>query len=170
LRFHSVLLLAAVSFAPFVAKAESVFDVSATLGNIQGSTHAGTDTGLTFTGTVAINTTTGAVGTILLTLQNHANPVVHLFEACPPTCIFVNSTAFDLYGLVDLTGGASLVGYSGGSLRSDSELTADSNPYNLTGTVTEELSGAPEPASWLAVAAGLGALYLAYRRRRFSNG
>jgi hypothetical protein len=166
--FGLIGLVAALNFAPSIARADTVFDVSATVGNIQGGGPAGPSTGLTLTGTLDIDTVGGTFDGGSLTLQGDAN-IFTSFSGCPANCTFFNNSGFAEFGLADLIGGAdTLVGYAGGALLSDSyiDVLPNSVAYDLTGTVTPEGSSqAPEPGSYGVVALGLGALYAATRRR-----
>ncbi len=159
------ILLAGLSFNPSVAKADTMFDVSAIVGNIMGGGPAGASTGLTFTGTLDIDTVLGTLDGGALTLEGDAN-IFTSFSGCPASCTFYNNSGFAEFGFADLIGGAgTLVGYPGGALLADSYIDTlpGSVAYDLSGTVTAET---PEPGSYGAVALGLIGLLAATRRRR----
>jgi len=159
-----IVLLGGLSLAPSAANA-TIFNVWATVGGNQTTTLPGPPTGLTLTGTVDINTITGTLDSLSLTLAGDPNVFTGSF-GCPSDCTFYFNSGFDEFGLLDLTGGSSLVGYNGGSLLADSYIDTSSIAYNLTGTVTPADAATPEPSLYGVVALGLGGLFTALRRRK----
>ena len=164
------LLLACLGFglAPSVAKAGTIFNVSATVGNIQGGGSAGAPTGLALLGILTIDTVSGTLTGGSLQLGSNPN-LFTTFFGCPASCTFYANTGFADFGLLDLIGNANtLVGYAGGALKSDSYIDVASVAYDLRGTVstTSTTAATPEPASYSIILLGLGGLYLAKRRLR----
>jgi MYXO-CTERM domain-containing protein len=158
-----------LSVTSSVAKADTVFDFSGTVGDIFGTSTAGLFTGLTETGTITIDTVGGTVDDIDLTVEGDSNQFVFFF-GCPANCTYNFNNGFNEFGLLDI--GSNLVGYSGGAIGSDSYVALDTpvlgsgDPevqYSLSGTVTP----APEPRYYTALL-GLVLIgsFLAVRRRR----
>jgi MYXO-CTERM domain-containing protein len=165
-----------------MANADTVFDINGTVGDIDG-TSTPSDfgyTGLTATGTITINTSTGAVDGIDLTVETDPNQFINVL-ACGSNCTYVATNPFVEYGLLDL--GTSLTGYTGGALASDSWIYLD-NPsgiygglglgqggsgveYYLSGDLSIASAAAPEPRYSVALL-GLAMLgsFLVVRRRR----
>ena len=173
----ALVVFGSLSVTSTAAKADTVFDVNATVGDIYGFTVAGPPTGLTLTGTLDINTVTGAFDSVALTISGDPNPFDYFLNsgsnACPNDCVFVNTEPFYEYGFLQLVPIASnpLVGYNGGTLLAGSWIYLD-NPlgsddsgvqYYLSGTVT----ATPEPRYYTAL---LGLVLMgslvALRRRR----
>jgi MYXO-CTERM domain-containing protein len=173
-----LIIFAAASLTSAVAKADTVFDINGTVGDIY-DTSTPSDFGytdLTVAGTITVNTTTGAVDGINVTVENDSNQFISVF-ACSSNCEYTYNTGFNEYGMLDL--GTSLTGYTGGSLAADSWIYLD-NPsgvygglglgqggsgvqYYLSGTLT----AAPEPRYYAGLL-GLAMLgsFLVVRRRR----
>jgi hypothetical protein len=182
LALPSLVVFGSLSLASSVARADTVFDVNATVGDIDGTSTASDFgyTGLTATGTLTINTTTGTVDGIDLTVENDSNQFIYIM-ACGTNCTYTNNAGFVEYGLLDL--GTSLTGYTGGSLAADSWIYLD-NPngvyggaglgeggsgvqYYLSGTLTAA-TAAPEPG-YSAALLGLvlmGSVVVVRRRRQ----
>jgi MYXO-CTERM domain-containing protein len=126
-----LIIFAAASLTCAVANADTVFDINGTVGDIYG-TSTPSDfgyTGLTATGTITIDTTSGAVDGIDLTMETDPNEFINVL-ACSSDCTYTFNAAFNEYGLLDL--GTSLAGYTGGSLAADSWIYLD-NPSGVYG-------------------------------------
>ncbi|MGA2212132.1 MAG: hypothetical protein ABSH31_02560 [Bryobacteraceae bacterium] len=180
LGLSAMVVFGSLSLSSNVARADTVFDVNATVGDIDGTSTPSEFgyTGLSATGTITINTATGTVDAIDVTVETDPNDFINVL-ACASNCTYTYNSAFVEYGLLDL--GASLTGYTGGSLVPDSWIYLD-NPsgvyggqglgeggggvqYYLSGTLT---AATPEPAYYAAVL-GLflvGSLVVARRRRQ----
>jgi hypothetical protein len=161
-----------------VARADTVFDLNATIGDIVNTSTPSSFgyTGSTATGTITINTTTGTVDGIDVTVQNDSNVFINVL-ACSTECTFTANSGFAEYGILDL--GTTLAGFTGGSLASGSWIYLDNQglgqggpgtPYSLSGSLTPatlaSFIATPEPA-YYAASLGLvliGAL-VAVRRR-----
>jgi|SRR5580704_3418354 MYXO-CTERM domain-containing protein len=177
-----LIIFAAASLTCAVANADTVFDISGTVGDIYG-TSTPSDfgyTGLTVTGTITIDTVGGTVDAVDISVETDPNDLINVM-ACSSDCTYAIDSTFSEYGLVDL--GTSFAGYTGGSLAGDSWVYLD-NPngvfgglglgeggsgenYYISGTLTAETAAAPEPRYTVALL-GLGMLgsLLFIRRRR----
>lgn len=159
LGLSALVVFGSLSLTTKVAKADTVFDVDATVGDIYGTSTASAFgyTGLTATGTITIDTTTGTVDGIDISVETDPNDFINIL-ACGANCTYTYNAAFVEYGLLDL--GSSLTGYTGGSLAADSWIYLD-NPdgtygglglgqggsgvqYYLSGTLTA-VTATPEP-------------------------
>jgi hypothetical protein len=181
-------LLGCLDIAPTAAKAD-VFNVSATVGDIDtGPTFpSGPYTGLTVTGTVNLDTANpGTVNSISLTVSGDPNIFTGAF-GCPTvgSCTFFFNNSFAEDGLLDI---GSPIGYTGGALLSDSFIQLvtplgtpipnppGSNPnyqpevqYLLSGTLTDQTVDAastPEPRFEALALAMIGLLVVSFRRFR----
>jgi hypothetical protein len=132
------------------ARADTIFDFSGTVGDNFTTDTAYPYTGLTETGTITINTTTGTVDAIDLTVDGDSNQFVYFF-GCPSNCTYNYNNGFNEFGLLDI--GSNLVGYTGGAIASDSYVALTtplgSGPsevqYSLSGTVSLASASTPEP-------------------------
>lgn len=170
------LLLVGLMFSASIARAD-LYDFSGTVGNILGGGPAGTFTGLSFTGTLDIDTVTSTVSGSL-TLQGDANNFAGFF-GCDTfgvcTYYFNNDpgNTFAEYGYLGLTNAGNLSGYSGGPILPDSYIyiTADHSQqtpgvaYDLTGTLTAA-GAVPEPSSLMLLVSGVAALAGLKRRKQ----
>jgi MYXO-CTERM domain-containing protein len=164
----------ALSVTTAVAKADTIFDFSGTVGDIFATSTAGPFTGLTETGTITIDTVGGTVDGIDLTVQGDSNSFTFFF-GCPASCTYNFNNGFDEFGLLDI--GSNLVGYTGGAIGSDSYVALDTPvlgsgepevQYLLSGTVSPEIASAPEPrydTAFLGLAL-IGSLAVIRRRRQ----
>jgi hypothetical protein len=159
-----------------MAKADTVFNFSGTVGNNFTTNTPYLFTGITETGTINIDTVAGTVDAIDLTVAGDSNQFVFFF-GCPSNCTYNFNNGFNEFGLLDI--GSNLIGYSGGPIGSDSYVALDTpnlgaggpdNPevqYHLSGTVTPA-TATPEPRYYTALL-GLvlcGSLVAARRRRQ----
>jgi hypothetical protein len=164
-------LVGCLMLAPTAAKADITFSLNNGLtGDIYNTAVPGPDSGTPVTGTITIDTVSGAVTGVNLHVQGDPNAFTGFFcqgADTPPCTYFYETTTgnFTEYGLLDL---GNLVGYTGGPLASDSWIYLDNPPgsgnqgeeYYLSGTL-------PEPGLYGTLAIGLGGLlFVAYRRRR----
>jgi MYXO-CTERM domain-containing protein len=167
-----LIIFAAASLTCAVANADTVFDFSGTVGNNLLTDTPYLFTGITETGTITIDTVTGTVDAIDLTVAGDPNAFTSFF-GCPGSCTYNNNNGFDEFGLLDI--GSDLVGYSGGAIAADSYVALDTPDlgsgepevaYSLSGTVTPA-TATPEPRFTVALL-GLGMLgsLLFIRRRR----
>ena len=182
---RSLGLAALVVFGSFsitssAAKADIIFNFSGTVGDIQDTAtpSAYGYTGLTVTGTLDIDTVGGTIDSVDVTVQTDSNPFVKLY-GCSTTCSYISDSGTIEYGLLD-TG--SLVGYTGGTIGSDSWIYLDNASgsygglglgqggsgfaYDLSGTISPA-TATPEPRYYAGM---LGLLLVgslvAVRRRR----
>ena len=178
----ALVVFGSLSVTSTLAKADTVFDVNATIGDIY-LTSTPSDfgyTGLTATGTLTLDTATGTVDGIAITVETDPNEFINIL-ACGADCTYTYNAAFVEYGLLDL--GSSLTGYTGGPLASDSWIYLD-NPngvfgglglgqggsgvqYYLSGSLSPASAATPEPRYYTAL---LGLVLIgslvAVRRRR----
>jgi len=147
-----------------MAKADTVFDFSGTVGDILGTStpSAYGYTGLTVTGTLNIDTVGGTIDNVDITVAGDPNDFINLL-ACSSTCSYIVDAPFNEYGLLD-TG--SMVGYTGGPIGSDSWIYLDNAngsfgglglgqggsgiAYSLSGTITPA-TATPEPRYYTAL-------------------
>ena len=173
LSLAALVVFGSLSVASSVARADTVFNFSGTVGDIFGTSTPGLFTGLTETGTINIDTTAGTVDAIDLTVQGDSNQFVHFLFGCPPSCVYNFNNGFNEFGLLDI--GSNLVGYAGGAIGADSYVALDTpnlgsgDPevqYYLSGTVTAT-AATPEPRYYTALLGlVLGGSLLFVRRRR----
>lgn len=173
------LLIGCLCIAPTPARADIVFDLNAVVGNraiLPGLTTTPPQ-GLTVTGTLDINTTTGVLDSANITVQTDGNTFTHVLGCPLGFCIeYGSGTAIGILleerARLEL---GSLIGYSGGSLGSLSRVflanplgdapPTDTTEYLLSGTLTE--AAVPEPGLYGALTIGLaGLLLVGWRRRR----
>jgi hypothetical protein len=164
-----LLLLGCFGIAPSVANAD-VFEITATVGDIFGSTTAGMYTGLTVTGQLDINTTTGALDTSDSNVMVQGDPNEFTgFFGCPSTCTYTFNSGFYEFGLLDI---GNAIGFTGGSLVSDSYIALTDPLGSNNAEVQYYLSGSvgsaatPEPGFYAALALGMSGLAFAVWRRR----
>jgi hypothetical protein len=165
-----------VSLTSNVAKADTVFDFSGTVGDIFGTSTAGMYTGLTESGTINIDTVGGTIDAIDLTVTGDPNTFTYYLANCPPSCVYNFNNGFDEFGLLDI--GSSLVGYAGGAIGADSYVALDTpvlgaggvlSPevqYSLSGTVTLASAATPEPRYYAGLLGLILIGTLAVARRR----
>jgi PEP-CTERM motif-containing protein len=167
----AVLFFTWVVVAAAPAKADTVFNVNAAVGNTPSGPYAGD----AIAGTVTINTVTGAVDGIDLYSPTSLFPTftnVYTLDACPgPNCVVFYDTGFAQYGELAL---GNTVGYTGGALGAASDINlAVTNQYGTADVqydVTGNVAATPEPGSLSLMALGLsGLLFVLYRRRLLPN-
>jgi hypothetical protein len=171
----ALVVFGSLSLTSSVARADTIFDVNATVGDIYGTSTPGLFTGLTETGTITINTVGGTVDAIDLTVEGDTNIFTNFF-GCPSDCTYNFNNGFDEFGLLDI--GSDLFGYTGGAIGSDSYVALDTpvlgsgDPevqYSLSGTVSLASAATPEPRYYTAL---LGLVFIgslvAVRRRRLA--
>jgi|SRR5580658_7981982 MYXO-CTERM domain-containing protein len=173
LGLSALVVFGALSLTSNVARADTIFDFSGTVGNNYLTDTPYEFTGLTETGTITINTVTGTVDAIDLTVEGDPN-IFTSFFGCPSNCTYNFNNDFDEFGLLDI--GSDLVGYTGGAIGSDSYVALDTPDlgsgepevqYYLSGTVSAASVATPEPRYYTALL-GLvlvGSLVVVRRRR-----
>ena len=82
LGLSALVVFGSLSLTTKVAKADTVFDFSGTVGDIYGTSTAGMYTGVTETGTINIDTVAGTVDSIDLTVTGDTNTFTFFF-GCP---------------------------------------------------------------------------------------
>lgn len=161
----ALLIFSCVILASSPARADTVFDINASITN---GPYTGTDV---ITGTITINTATGQGDAVDITVTDDSNATTFAgilgFTCTSPNCLFIFDSEFADFG--DLILGDT-VGYTGGSLGSGSYIDLGSVAYNVTGEVTPVVANTPaptpEPNPLILVLSGMAGLSIFLYRRR----